>query len=88
MCVCNQTAHLRIPTQYLCADQEGRTLTVNSVISKPPTSTILHRYAICYDPTGALFWRHNAFSLFYRLWTICAKQGGCIHQKYCVKPNL
>ena len=55
MCVCNQTAHLRIPTQYLCADQEGRTLTVNSVISKPPTSTILHRYAICYDPTGALF---------------------------------
>ena len=42
--VYNQTAHLRIPTQYLCADQEGRTLTVNSVSSKPLTSTTPQSY--------------------------------------------
>ena len=69
-----------IPTQYLYADQDGRILMVNSVGSEPPTSTILHRHAICCDPTGTLFWRHNAFSLFFKLWTICVKRRGCTHQ--------
>lgn len=86
--VYNQTAHLRIPTQYLYADQDGRTLMVNSTGSEPLTSTILHRHDICCDPTGTLFWRHNAFSLFYRLWKICAKQRGCIHRKHRVQPTF
>lgn len=84
----NQTAHLRIPTQYLCAEQEGRTLTVKTVDSEPLTSTILHRHAICCDPTGTVLWRNNAFSLFYRLRTICARQRGCIHRKHCVQPTF